>query len=918
MQSRIFPTKPVSFLLITLLLTTVFLGANARGMQSGRTNGPRDPQGLFLIPTPQTLIMKHGVFRISGGDVVAIASPSASGSQFSAQELIGEIESDLGIHLRLSRYRKNGCFLLGLIGKDSRINSSLRLLGLQVPYKLGSQGYILNISPEKVIVAGNTATGVFYGVQTLKQIIRANRRGNSIPCLTIVDWPGLKYRGWMDDISRGPIPKMKLLKKEIRTMAGYKQNFFNLYTENVFKLKNFPDIAPADGITAKQVKELTRYAAKYHIQLMGNFQSFAHMGKILEDPFYHKMRETDQVISPAVPQTYKFLAKVYSEVVPAYSSKFFNIDCDETYDLGQGKAKAMVDSIGMPAVYAYHITRIYDLLKPYHKRVMFWGDIAARNKGIISKLPKGLIALPWDYSASANFDNLIKPFTRHGFSFMVAPGVSCWSQIWPDMGNAVVNISNFVRDGASNGAIGMMNTIWDDDGENLFNYNWHGLLWGAECSWKPASPVSESDASEELDRRLHGFDDSFDAIFYDNAHDQVAQTFFQLDSLRYDSVSEVLIDPGFWKAPLDFTARDTIRTNQEHNRNIETKILKIISRLRTDRSLARNNAKTLDYAIFAAKRVLFEVRKDIFSIRLRRAMLKKDQYSVDALKPDAGPLLKELHSLKMEYVGLWQRENRTWWLNHIMERYDDLGDALIYLGETPFIKPSPTVAAGKRTVTLGTVFKNKKIYYTTDGSVPTLGAALYTHPFTVGHSTLIQAATFEHAQLAAQAQAYILVDKAIGKPYRLVSKWSDHNPAYSGGEDSALVDGLLGSTDFTDGRWQGFQGQNVDVILDMEHETSVKSVGIRFLQNSFAWIMLPKEVKILFSNNGRVFHLEKVITNTISQKLMGTLIHRFTAHFEDAKTRYIQIIGVNPGVLPSWHPAAGNPSFLFTDEVIVH
>jgi hypothetical protein len=101
----------------------------------------------------------------------------------------------------------------------------------------------------------------------------------------IVDYPKLKYRGWMDDISRGPIPNMEFLKRAIATLAEYKFNFFNLYTEHVFKLDQYPDIAPTDGLTAAEVKELEDYAKIFHIGLIGNQQCFAHAEETFKIPF---------------------------------------------------------------------------------------------------------------------------------------------------------------------------------------------------------------------------------------------------------------------------------------------------------------------------------------------------------------------------------------------------------------------------------------------------------------------------------------------------------------------------------------------------------------------------------------------------------------------------------------------------------
>lgn len=875
------------------------------------------PGQLLLIPAPRHVSIHNGGFTIASSDKIVLAAPSNDANGFAAEQLAEEIQSDLDLKVETAARPQGRIFLLGNIKQDPAIARDLHDLRIQVPDSLGDQGYILNISKDRVLVAANTSTGIFYGVQTLKQIIRANRVGDQIPCLTITDWPALEYRGWMDDISRGPIPTMTLLKKEVRKLAEYKLNFFTLYTENVFKLKAYPDLAPQDGLTADQVKELTEYAAPYHIQLVGNFQSFGHMYKTLSDPFYYKMRETENVLCPVVPQTYQFLSKVYSEIVPAYSSKFFNINCDETFDLGMGKSKALVDSLGIGTVYADHINKVYDLLKPYHKTIMMWGDIADEDTSIVGMLPKNIIMLPWNYSPANSFDSMIIPFVNDGFRFMVAPGVGCWSQIWPSMQSAVINISNFVRDGAKYGAMGMLNTAWDDDGENFFNYNWFGMIWGAECSWKPAPPDSGPSADNYLSARLAHFDNSFNAIFYGNAADSVAQTFFRLDSIRNYPVRNILSDPGFWKEPLDFTADESNDSNATNNLAAGSAAARVLEELENEKASAKRNVGTLDYAIFAARRVEFETRKNIFGIRLRQAMINRDSVSLAVIRSEITPLLANLHRLKMEYVRLWGKENRTWWLNKILDRYDELGNSLINLDKTVIITPSSDVVDGERTITLSTVFNDKPIYYTTDNTIPTLGAKVYSGPFTIGHSCPIRAGVEEYGQVVETAHEYVLVDKAIGKLYKLMSQYSSYDPAYAAGGDSALVNGVLGGMNFNDGRWQGYQGQDVNIILDMKKVTDIREVGIRFLQNSYGWILLPKEVKVLFSDNGTDFHQVAGIQNTISPELHGTIIHEFAAHFADAKTRYIQVIGVYPGPLPVGHPGAGSPSFMFSDEVIV-
>ncbi len=114
------------------------------------------------------------------------------------------------------------------------------------------------------------------------------------------------------------------------------------------------------------------------MQLVGSFQSFGHFEKILSLPQYKDMGETSTMISPLDPKAKKFLESVIGELCDAFGSPYFNVNCDETFDLGKGRSKAYVDSVGKDKYYADHLIFLHDILKKCNKKMMMWGDIAAR------------------------------------------------------------------------------------------------------------------------------------------------------------------------------------------------------------------------------------------------------------------------------------------------------------------------------------------------------------------------------------------------------------------------------------------------------------------------------------------------------------------------------------------------------------
>jgi hypothetical protein len=522
-------------------------------------------------------------------------------------------------------------------------------MGLHIPVESAPQGYQLIIAG-KVDVYASTAEGRFNAIQTLRQLILANSSKDGIPCCHIVDWPALKYRVWQDDISRGPIPTMDFLKREVRTLSELKYNAMTLYTEHVFKLKKHPDIAPDDGITAEQIKELSEYAKQYHVELIGNFQSFGHMAHILSLPAYKDLGDNGWNISPAKDESYKFLADCYGEIAPAYESKLFDINCDEVSLGKDGASKEMVAKLGLAEVYARHINRCCELLRPYGKTAMMWGDIATQHQDIVPKLPKDLIVLSWGYGAKDSFDNAIEPFTKIGLRFMVCPGVSCWNRIFPDFHTAQINIANYVRDGVKRKAIGMINTSWDDDGENFFSQTWYPFAWGAEVAWNPVD-------NDSREARQKAFDTAFAANFYGASDDAIVRELWKISDLRSNPSSGDLHDRSFWRV----RAKD-VSGNEKLAKDADA----IADALLAQKAKVKSNADTLDYAIFACRRISFMARHASMPLEKQ---------------------LAELKSLREEYARLWKLENRQWWLDRNLEKYDQYAKRLETAATQPTTAP---------------------------------------------------------------------------------------------------------------------------------------------------------------------------------------------------------------------------------------
>ncbi len=678
---------------------------------TGAQHSEKSSLELKLSPIPNQVTRKSGFFSF-GNNTVIVSQVGNSSDQYAGQQIKEEVLTDLGIKIGTGRVSRPRIIELKRTAQPVSVQDQ-------------GQGYRLDVESQKITISAATDDGIFYGVQTLKQLIRGNRVNRvAIPACTIIDWPKLHYRGWQHDISRGPIPTLAFLKKEIRLLSEFKLNLFTLYTEHVFKLKKHPTIAPADGITADEIKVLCAYGRKYHVEVVGNFQSFGHFTNILKVPGYRQLGENSDVISPAKEASYRFLNDVYSEIAPAYDSHLFTINCDEVSGLGDGPSKDLVKKLGVAGVYAKHINRIASLLRPYGKTAMMWGDIALNYPAIVPQLPKDLIVLPWAYDPRPSFQNQIEPFTKYGLRFMVCPGVSCWSQIWPDTQSASVNISNFIRDGARLGAMGALNTSWDDDGQNLYNDNWYEFAWGGECSWSPVKLVSGTAPDKVTANRVRVFNATFPAVFYGIQGDQVANAINDLSLLRTNPISGGLGNAALWRDPIQ-TLQSIPSTVSVEDFKSKAHAIRMI--FETTPASASHSAETLKFAAFAAKEI--EYLADV--LLAVQSLQKGDDNAME-------PIAKELQSLRNEYQVLWTLENRPYWLDGNLARFDRMIKTLRSFTHRVLIQ-STIPGNGSAPISIRPISPGAEIYYTVDGSNPTSSSTRYTEPFLITKTGTVKA-----------------------------------------------------------------------------------------------------------------------------------------------------------------------------------
>lgn len=622
-------------------------------------------QQLKLIPYPKQVNAGEGKVTVTSATRITVTARHAKADRIAAEMLADEIERTTGRKPAIST-APGGILLTRLEPKEN--DDPL----------FKDQGYTIEAKRGKITVAGASDAGLFYGVQTLRQLFQPDGKKLIVPEVAIRDWPTMKWRGVHDDLSRGPIPKLEFLKNQIRVLSEYKINMFSPYMEAVFAYKNHPLAAPAEAaVTPAEARELVKYAAQYYVTVVPEQEAFGHLHNILKYELYSDLAETPHghVLAPGQEGSYTLIKEMFDELAQNYPGPFLHIGADETFELGRGQTKAKADEVGIGKVYLDFLSRITQILKPLNKRIMFWGDIAMKYPDLLHILPKDVIAVAWSYSAKPNFDNMLKPYKDNGLDLFVAPGANNWNVIFPNLDNAYPNISVFVRDGQKFGAIGMLNTNWNDDGESFIGLTWAPFVMGAACSWQQG----ECDIKQ--------FQQAYDWAFYRNNdstfHDAIlelnnANTLLKKAGLGESSNQYLWIDP-FSPAGAQFAGRMLPVA-----RDLRISAEKALQSLLINHNKAAIHSDTLQPMIVAGYRLDFLGMKVQYQDEIAKAWTAmttpnaQGRYNFGGMSEITGTngRLEDLRdalvrSRKM-YADYYLTENHTYWLDNNLSRYDAL------------------------------------------------------------------------------------------------------------------------------------------------------------------------------------------------------------------------------------------------------
>ena len=247
------------------------------------------------------------------------------------------------------------------------------------------EGYVLEISDKKIIITSSSEPGLFYGVQTLQQLIEdSNDQEIQMPSLKITDYPEIPYRAVHLDLKHhldAGIYYYQMIDK----LAAVKINAIIVEFEDKLRYRKHPVIGAQHAISVEEFAAISKYAQERHIEISPLIQGLGHASFILKHDEYKDVRDdinSDWVFDPLNPRTYEIQFSLYEDAIAATPfGKYLHVGGDEVGDLG--KSELSKKSGKSPFDLQMHwLTKVSEFAKQYGRKAIFWDDMVLKLSGL--------------------------------------------------------------------------------------------------------------------------------------------------------------------------------------------------------------------------------------------------------------------------------------------------------------------------------------------------------------------------------------------------------------------------------------------------------------------------------------------------------------------------------------------------------
>ena len=473
-------------MLISAILLGMYCQATAAAPKALKYEG-------VLIPQPQKAKITTEVFALTPSTVISCDQDN----QANAKYLQSELERLYHVKCIITPTK------VGTNSIRCELSSSIKQQA-----KGNKEAYELNVGSNGAEIRASDTLGVFYGIQTLKQLIFRNPE-LSIQGAAITDAPAMAWRGIylnLRTINNKP-ETIQSLKNLMNTFAGLKMNtlFIEMPDMIIYDRQKFPATA-STALSKAQAADLVNYAKSLHFEVIPAIQMLSHCVWIMSNPQNAELLEDpghdwgwSTAWCPSHPRINGFIKDMLEETIEVFKPRYLHICMDE---INYG-AYAQCDRCKTrnPSEMLYqHIMYMHDILADHGVKTVMWHDTLlpagqymtgttdkARGWEIIDKLPKDIVMVDWDYEIyTKESEKRLRYFTQKGFPVL---GASFYSP------KAIKGFASALA--KEPGTMGLFDTLWSYAGswaqpETIASEAWASSLLTASYAWNPNGPKLEN------------------------------------------------------------------------------------------------------------------------------------------------------------------------------------------------------------------------------------------------------------------------------------------------------------------------------------------------------------------------------------------------------------------------------------------
>jgi len=450
----------------------IFLFLMLQGLSYGQRNQ--------LMPNPREIRYGRSLVPVKGITIGFENQPSAE-DRFAARELSRILSKACGTEILIMESPEVSAFLVFERTGDP---SPLPLPGEKTG-KGSREYYEISIRESGIRLSSVSSAGLFYAVQTLRQMVEYHDGEAFLPEAGIADWPAYAYRGFMMDMSHTQLPKKEEIKRQLDFLAMWKANQYYFYSEASIELEGYPLLMADARFTRQEVREIIDYGRERHIDVIPNMELYGHLHDLFRLERYSDLAVIPHggEFRPQDPRVAPLLEDWITQIAGLFPSPFFHIGFDETWLIHKEAEKL---GIAAEELYLKMLNQTAEIVGRNGKTCMYYADMLQKFPSIISEVPRNTVAIAWHYfpKEKQEYEPLMNPFREEGIGLFVQPATINWFSVVPSFTTSFRNIPLLIEMGREYDAEGFILSGWTDDIQTMMRQSFPDLALGSSSAWQ--------------------------------------------------------------------------------------------------------------------------------------------------------------------------------------------------------------------------------------------------------------------------------------------------------------------------------------------------------------------------------------------------------------------------------------------------